>query len=105
MKQYMKTIYKFAALMIIFAAVAAVPVKAQGLAILPSEDTSTKKVIKDISERAPFEDAQGPLFAPPPGGGDPNHELPVSGGLWILAGFAGAYGVVRKKHHEQKNKK
>jgi len=96
MKRYMKTIYKFAALMIIFAAVAAVPVKAQDTAVLPSE-TSMKKITKDISERAPFEDAQGPLFGPPPGGGDPNHELPVSGGLWILAGLAGAYGVVRRK--------
>ena len=40
-----------------------------------------------------------------PGGGDDTgikqEPLPVSGGFWILAGLAGAYGIVRKRKNEK----
>jgi len=92
----MKTIYKIATIMLIFAAVAIAPVKAQ-IAVLPSE--TPNKLTENIAERAPFEETRGPLFVPPGGGGDANRETeaPVSGGIWILAGLAGIYGISRRK--------
>jgi hypothetical protein len=98
----MKTIYKMiAAVVLIFASVVALPVKAQGTAmfspdVFPSE---SPKITNNVTERAPFEESR-PLYGSPNTGGDANREheeVPVPGGVWILAGLASVYGIVRRQ--------
>ena len=54
------------------------------------------------AERTPFtESSASPFNAPPPSyaappGGDAQKEIPVSDGLWIIAGLAMAYFFVRR---------
>jgi len=65
--------------------------------------SSGEKTVLDQAQadRKPFGEDDAPqaqLRAAPGGGGTPQkNEVPVSEGIWVIAGLAIAYGVVRRK--------
>ena len=64
--------------------------------------TGEKTILDQVqADRKPFGEDDAPqaqLRAAPGGGGTPQkNEVPVSEGIWVIAGLAIAYGVVRRK--------
>ena len=90
-----KTKYLIAIAVLFLATAAHTDVKAQWDAqSTPEYETLGKTAVPKNGEREPFSD--GPSYAPPPGGDDSQKEIPVPGGLWILAGLAVVYSLIQR---------
>ena len=74
-----------------------------------AEKAESPQTQNNSAERTPFTESTGspfnappPSYAPPPGGGDAQKEIPVSNGLWIIAGLVIVYSLVRRRNLQKK---